>query len=203
MKSILIAVQMLCAIACGAQAGAQTTRMEAEYYVAAYAEHYRVPVALARAIVERESNWHVCTISPKGAVGLMQLMPITAQRLGVSDRCNPSQNVSGGVRYLAWLMRLFHNDLRLVAAAYYAGEDKIIQRGLSEIPMSSHMSQELEQLIFVNPGMNRRTNSSRGKGMCDEQMFEFGASDNDLLLNLPSCVGAKRAAPSANHEPDC
>lgn len=131
MKSILIAVEMLGAIACWAQAGPQTTRMEAEYYVAAYAEHYRVPVALARAIVERESNWQVCTISPKGAVGLMQLMPMTAQRLGVNDRCDPSQNVSGGVRYLAWLMRLFHNDLRLVAAAYYVGEGKIINRGLS------------------------------------------------------------------------
>jgi soluble lytic murein transglycosylase-like protein len=131
MRSILIAVQMLYAIACGAQARTQPTRMEAEYYVAAYAEHYRVPVALARAIVERESNWHVCTISPKGAVGLMQLMPVTARRLGVADRCNPSQNVSGGVRYLAWLMRLFHDDIRLVAAAYYVGEDKIIQRGLS------------------------------------------------------------------------
>ncbi|MGE5109581.1 MAG: lytic transglycosylase domain-containing protein [Acidobacteriaceae bacterium] len=131
MKSILIAVQMLGAIVCGAQAHTQPSRMEAEYYVAAYSEHYRVPVALARAIVERESNWQVCTISPKGAVGLMQLMPITAQRLGVNDRCNPSQNVSGGVRYLAWLMRLFHNDLRLVAAAYYVGEDKIIQRGLA------------------------------------------------------------------------
>lgn len=131
MKSILIAVQVLCAIACGAQAGTQTARMEAEYYVAAYAEHYRVPMVLARAIVERESNWQVCTISPKGAVGLMQLMPMTAQRLGVNDRCNPSQNVSGGVRYLAWLMQLFHNDLRLVAAAYYVGEGKIIQRGLS------------------------------------------------------------------------
>ena len=131
MTSTLIALQMLCTIVCGAQATTQPTRMEAEYYVAAYAEHYRVPVALTRAIVERESNWHVCTISPKGAVGLMQLMPTTAQRLGVADRCNPSQNVSGGVRYLAWLMRLFHNDLRLVAAAYYVGEDRIIQRGLS------------------------------------------------------------------------
>ena len=124
MRSILIAVQMLCAIACGAPARTQPTRMEAGYYVAAYAEHYRVPVALARAIVERESNWHVCTISPKGAVGLMQLMPITARRLGVADRCNPSQNVSGGVRYLASLMRLFHDDLRLVAAAYYVGGEQ-------------------------------------------------------------------------------
>ena len=121
MKSILIAMQMLCAISiCGAQSSTRTTRMEAEYYVAEYAKHYRVPVALVRAIVERESNWQVCTVSPKGAVGLMQLMPATAQRLGVTDRCNPGQNVSGGVRYLARLMRRFHNDLRLVFLERFA-----------------------------------------------------------------------------------
>lgn len=132
MKLGLIALQMLFAIAiCAAQSGTRTTRMAAEYYVAAYAKHYRVPVALVRAIVERESNWQVCTVSRKGAVGLMQLMPLTAQQLGVSDRCNPDQNVSGGVRHLARLMWRFHNDLRLVAAAYYVGEEKIIQRGFS------------------------------------------------------------------------
>jgi soluble lytic murein transglycosylase-like protein len=60
----------------------------------------------------------------------MQLMPLTAQRLGVRDRCSVDQNVSGGVRYLAWLMQQFHNDFRLVAAAYYAGEDVIGRRDL-------------------------------------------------------------------------
>jgi soluble lytic murein transglycosylase-like protein len=70
-------------------------------------------------------------ISAKGAVGLMQLMPVTAARLGVGDPCNVDQNVSGGIRYLAWLMQQFHNDLRLVAAAYYAGEDVIGKRGLA------------------------------------------------------------------------
>lgn len=132
MKSIFIALQILCAISiCRAQSSTRAIRMEAEYYVGAYAKHYRVPLALARAIVERESNWQVCTISPEGAVGLMQLMPATARRLGVTDRCNPEQNVSGGVRYLAWLIRRFHSDLRLVAAAYYVGEDTIWKRGLS------------------------------------------------------------------------
>jgi soluble lytic murein transglycosylase-like protein len=90
-----------------------------------------VPVALVRAIVERESNWQPCVVSRKGAVGLMQLMPATARRLGVGDRCNLDQNISGGVRYLAWLIRQFHNDLRLVAAAYYAGEDVIGRRTLA------------------------------------------------------------------------
>ena len=61
----------------------------------------------------------------------MQLMPLTAKRLGVGDRCDLDQNVSGGVRYLAWLMQQFHNDLRLVVAAYYAGEDAIGRRGLA------------------------------------------------------------------------
>jgi soluble lytic murein transglycosylase-like protein len=51
--------------------------------------------------------------------------------LRVRDRCDINQNISGGVRYLAWLMRLFHNDLRLVAAAYYAGERVIGRRGLT------------------------------------------------------------------------
>ena len=104
---------------------------EAEYYVSMYARHYHVPLPLVRAIIERESNWRACAVSAKGAKGLMQLMPATARRLGVRDSCNINQNISGGVRYLAWLMRLFHNDLRLVAAGYYAGEDIVARRGLS------------------------------------------------------------------------
>ena len=106
-------------------------RRVAEYYAAMYARHYHLPVPLVRAIIQRESNWQPCAVSPKGAKGLMQLMPATARRLGVRDSCNIEQNISGGVRYLAWLMRLFHNDLRLVAAGYYAGEDIVARRGLS------------------------------------------------------------------------
>ena len=131
MKLVLILAQALCAISiCWAQSPKPQARLEAEYYVAAYAQHYRVPVALVRAIVERESSWQACAVSRKGAAGLMQLMPLTAQHLGVRDRCNIEQSVSGGVRYLAWLMRQFHNDFRLVAAAYYAGEDVIGRRDL-------------------------------------------------------------------------
>ena len=132
MKRALILAQVLSAISiCWAQSPKPPARPEAEYYVVAYAQHYRVPIALVRAIVERESYWQPCAVSPKGAAGLMQLMPLTARRLGVENRCNINQNVSGGVRYLAWLMQQFHNDLRLVAAAYYAGEDVIGRRDLS------------------------------------------------------------------------
>jgi len=132
MKIVLNPVLMFCVISiCGAQSDSRTTRPEAEYCVAAYANHYRVPIALVRAIVERESNWQPCRVSLKGALGLMQLMPATAHQLGVTDRCNLDQNVAGGVRYLAWLIERFHNDLRLAVAAYYVGEDRIGRRGLS------------------------------------------------------------------------
>jgi soluble lytic murein transglycosylase-like protein len=106
-------------------------RAEAEYYVSAYAHYYHVPLALVRSIVQQESGWKSCVVSSKGAVGLMQLMPQTARRLGVTDRCNVRQNIWGGVRYLAWLMRKFQGDLRLVAAAYYTGENVVGQKGLA------------------------------------------------------------------------
>ena len=132
MRRALFLLLMICAVSsCWAQSRQYAARPESEYFVATYAQHYRVPVPLVRAIVKRESAWRMCAVSPKGAVGLMQLMPTTAQRLRVLDRCDIDQNVSGGVRYLAWLMQLFHNDLRLVAAAYYAGERVIGRRGLT------------------------------------------------------------------------
>jgi len=107
------------------------SRAEGEYYAAAYAVQYHVPVALVRSIVQQESGWKPCTVSPKGAVGMMQLMPQTALWLGVTDRCNVRQNIWGGVRYLAWLIHRFQGDLRLVAAAYYAGEYAVGAKGLN------------------------------------------------------------------------
>ena len=115
---------------CQCWGGTGNARQEAEYYVASYARHYGVPVEFVRALVDQESGWHRCAISRKGAAGLMQLMPETAKKLNVQDRCDVRQNVSGGVRHLARLMAKFHGDLRLVAAAYYAGERVIEVRGL-------------------------------------------------------------------------
>jgi soluble lytic murein transglycosylase-like protein len=129
-KCLSLTLFALAALNCQAQSQQTALRLEAEYYVSAYARHYNVPVRFVRAIVEQESGWRRCPVSPKGAAGLMQLMPQTATRLGVQDRCNVSENVSGGVRYLAWLIRKFSGDLRLAAAAYLAGEEVIARRGL-------------------------------------------------------------------------
>lgn len=129
MSRILAALVLLCSVH-PCWGGTPENRVEAEYYVVQYSRHYGVPVDLVRSIVQQESGWHPCAVSSKGAVGLMQLMPATARRLGVSNRCNVSENISGGVRYLASLIEKFRGDLRLAVAAYYAGEGAIGKRGL-------------------------------------------------------------------------
>jgi len=95
-----------------------------------YATEYRVPPELVHAIIEVESAWQVHAISTKGAAGLMQLMPATAVTFGVTNRFEVEQNIRGGVAYLARLVKLFNGDLRLVTAAYVAGENRILSAGL-------------------------------------------------------------------------
>ena len=80
-----------------------------------------VNAALLRAIIHAESGFNPRALSYKGAQGLMQLMPGTAFELGVGDAFDPAENISGGARYLAMLLRDFHGDVQLAAAAYNAG----------------------------------------------------------------------------------
>jgi len=100
------------------------------YYAHAYADHYGVPRALVEALIEQESGWNVYARSWKGAGGLMQLMPRTAQLYAVPNRYSVSQNLSGGVRYLADLLHEFHGEMRLAVAAYYCGSGPLERRGL-------------------------------------------------------------------------
>ena len=85
---------------------------------------------LVRDVIEQESHWNRLAISSKGALGYMQLMPKTAQEYGVNDAFDPSQNIGGGVHYLADLIKEFNGDLRLVLAAYNCGSRRIVGRGL-------------------------------------------------------------------------
>lgn len=88
---------------------------------------YGVDSELVKAVIQVESNYQPRAISPKGARGLMQLMPATAARYGVKKIFDPQQNVEGGVRYLRDLLDLFNSDLELVLAAYNAGENRVLQ----------------------------------------------------------------------------
>jgi soluble lytic murein transglycosylase-like protein len=103
---------------------------ETVYYADAYAAHYQIPKELVHAIITQESGWNPRAVSSKGAMGLMQLMPATAAEYGVQSPFGISENLSGGVRYLADLMQQFHGDFRLVLAAYYRGSRPILRGGL-------------------------------------------------------------------------
>jgi len=107
------------------------SRSQAVSWVKYYAWAHQVPVELVEAVIEVESGWDPLAVSPKGAVGLMQLMPSTAVRFGVWNRFHIQENIRGGVVYLAWLIRVFCGDLRLVIAAYFVGESSIRSRGLA------------------------------------------------------------------------
>jgi hypothetical protein len=86
---------------------------------------YDVDPDLALAVIAVESGFRADAVSPKNAQGLMQLIPDTAQELRVIDSFDPVQNVHGGVRYLAWLLRAFDGDLSLALAGYNAGPNAV------------------------------------------------------------------------------
>ena len=94
---------------------------------------YKLPHTLLHAVITAESSYNPDAISRAGAVGLMQLMPETAKRYGVSNRRNPKQNIYGGSRYLRDLLKLFDNNVILALAAYNAGEGAVKKYG-NKIP---------------------------------------------------------------------
>ena len=124
----------LCVLALAIQSTAETRpagNPELKYYADAYADHYGVPRALVHAIIAQESNWNPHALSNKGAAGLMQLMPATAGTYRVTDRLSVTENLRGGIQYLADLMTEFRGELRLTVAAYYCGSRHIARQGLT------------------------------------------------------------------------
>src|SRR5437016_10811126 len=123
-QAILLGVTV--AITTAAPAGAQTYRLtDHRAYsreIADAAARHAVPERLVWAVIRAESGFDPRAVSPRGAQGLMQLMPETAAILGVRDVFNPYENIDGGVRHLRALIERFGHDLRLVLAAYNAGE---------------------------------------------------------------------------------
>ncbi len=93
------------------------------------ADRHQLDPDLIHAIVNVESGCDSRALSPKGAMGLMQLVPATARRFGVEDPFDPKQNIEGGASYLKYLLGLFDGDLGLSLAAYNAGENSVLRKG--------------------------------------------------------------------------
>jgi soluble lytic murein transglycosylase-like protein len=102
---------------------------EFEPIINSCALQYGVDKSLVKAVIQAESGYNPNAISRKGATGLMQLMPRTAQDLKVANSFDPSENIRGGVRYLKFLLDTFKGDEALALAAYNAGISKVAQYG--------------------------------------------------------------------------
>lgn len=120
--------------ACGLLPGVDfsNVRLNLDAYsdeVKAAAQEFGVEEAVVRAIIHAESAFRPNAVSHAGAQGLMQLIPATASRFGVTDVFQPEQNIRGGVQYLAWLLKRYNGDLTLAAAGYNAGEGAVDRHG--------------------------------------------------------------------------
>ncbi|MGB8951087.1 MAG: lytic transglycosylase domain-containing protein [Candidatus Aminicenantales bacterium] len=104
-------------------------RKEYDPLVRNIAEKHGVDVDLVHSVISAESGYNRYAVSPKGALGLMQLMPETAEDYGVRDLFDPGQNIEGGVKYLKDLIQLFNHKTELALAAYNAGHKAVKKHG--------------------------------------------------------------------------
>jgi len=112
-----------------------------------YAAQYRLDPSLIRSMIATESAFNAKAVSKKGAQGLMQLMPSTASRLGVSNAFDPEQNIKGGMKHMRYLLDTFNNDLSLSLAAYNAGENLVQRLGrIPNIPETHNYVQTITKL---------------------------------------------------------
>jgi len=121
------------------------------------AERNNLDPALVKAVISTESGWNPNAVSAKGAVGLMQLIPQTAQRYGVNNSFDPAQNIEGGTKYLKSLLDRYNGDLTKSLAAYNAGERTVdLNGGVPAIPETQRYIEKVTNAYF-QPGSHRNS----------------------------------------------
>ena len=117
-------------------AGFTTGNSDVDNYIVESGKRNSVDPLLLYSIMHQESSFKARAMSNKGARGLMQLMPFTASRFGVTNIWDPKQNIEGGARYMRFLLNLFKGDVRLALAGYNAGEGAVMKYGYQVPPYS-------------------------------------------------------------------
>jgi soluble lytic murein transglycosylase-like protein len=160
--------------------------------IRAAAERYGVDTRLVEAIVQTESAGNPTAVSPKGARGLMQLMPERAAELGVRDSFDPTQNVDGGVRHMRDLLRRFGGDVTLALAAYNAGEGAV--RNYGGVPPFAETREYVRRVRQMYDGGTSLTPRTIALVTAPQRIYRAVAEDGTLTFtNLPP----RSAAPAA------
>jgi hypothetical protein len=135
--------------------GFRPVRYKGEYdqHILAASAAFNVPIDLVKAVIQVESEFDPRAVSSAGARGLMQLMPFTARRFGVTDSFDPRQNIFGGVQYLRFLLDLFAGDVTLALAGYNAGENAV-QRygGIPPYKETQGYVRKIQSILTFTPG---------------------------------------------------
>jgi soluble lytic murein transglycosylase-like protein len=118
---------------------------EADDLIGAAASRQALSPALLRSVIKQESAFRPCAVSIKGAQGLMQLMPATAEKLGVTDPFDPRQNVEGGAAFLRQLLNHYGGDLKLALGAYNAGPGRVEASG--DVPNISETQNYVSSIL--------------------------------------------------------
>jgi soluble lytic murein transglycosylase-like protein len=145
------------------KAPAVTSSPRYHHIVEQAARRYRVSASLIHAVIQTESAYRADAVSSKGAVGLMQLMPATAQRYGVTDLHDPVQNIHVGTRHLRELLKFFDEDIALAVAAYNAGAGAVMRYG--GIPPYRETTEYVVKVLdrYQRHGSARRTTTAEAE----------------------------------------
>lgn len=128
--------------------GATVNRADLHALADHHAGEHAINPALVRAVIQAESAWNTRAVSPKGALGLMQLMPATAIELGVADPFDPAQNIRAGVRYLKGLLDRYDGNAELALAAYNAGPGAVAKYG-GKVPPYRETRDYVRKIVSV------------------------------------------------------
>ena len=157
LNMLLLGFFLLFSLSDGKAEDKSTSLLESRYHgiVNTVAKRYYLPPELIHSIIRAESNYDPFAISPKGAMGLMQLMPETAKIYKVKNVFDPQDNIEGGVKYLNDLIKLFNSDTDLVLAAYNAGQEAVKKYG--GIPPYPETKSYIKNVMRTYPGPTIKT----------------------------------------------
>lgn len=143
-------------------------------------EELAIDPELIKALITVESNWSPVAVSSKGAMGLMQLMPLTAQYLAVQDPFNPEENISGGIKYLRLLLDYFKGNIRHALAAYNAGPTRVIKTAY--FPPGSETKNYVEKILRIYGGEHKFKYRPLSRPLADEAIYKMVLEDGTLLF---------------------